>query len=242
MTLNTYFNNYMASGEQSLLSSLYTEAIGIYGKDVYYLPVARKSYDSIYAEDDLQEFNQAIAIEMYIETYDSFKGDGAFLGKFNLEIRDQMVFSVVKKRFENTVQNIAGIDRPQEGDIIYFPLHNKMFRIQFVDYKPTLYVFDDLQIYHITAELLEYSGEVFNTGIRAIDQITQRLSTDLLQNALYTENNEVLMNENGDFLTYEDHLDFIETRLPYTDNEDFQNESDNIVDFTDMNPLIDRTY
>jgi hypothetical protein len=51
------------------------------------------------------------------------------------------------------------------------------------------------------------------------------------------------MNENGEFLIYEDPIDVIDNKqYVISDNEDFQTESDNIVDFTDMNPLIDRTY
>lgn len=244
MVLNTYFNNYVASGEQELMRSLLTEATQIYGKDVYYLPLHRTHFDAIYNQDDLHEYNNAVAIEMYIESYDSFKGDGTFLGKFNLEIRDQLIFSVVKKRFEDSVENVVSIDRPREGDIIYWPLVKRMYRITFVDYKPTMYAFDDLPSYTITTELIEYSGEVFNTGIKDIDKIVPAMSMDLLTDGLYNESGEILMNENGDFLLYDDPFDFVENKAAdvIADNEDFQTESDNIVDFTDMNPLIDRTY
>lgn len=243
MTLNTYFNNYMVSDEQQLVRNLLAEATQIYGKDVYYLPLERTHYDAIYNQDDLHEYNIAIAIEMYIESYDSFKGDGTFLGKFNLEIRDQLIFTVVKKRFEDSVQNVIEIDRPREGDIIYFPLVKRMYRITFVDYKPTMYAFDDLPQYAITTELIEYSGETFNTGIRDIDIIVPKMSLDLLENGLYNESDVILTNENDDFLIYDDPIDVIDNKTAIiSDNEDFQTESDSIVDFTDMNPLIDRTY
>jgi hypothetical protein len=233
----------MASGEQQLVRNLLAEATQIYGKDVYYLPLQRTHYDAIYNQDDLHEYNKAIAIEMYIESYDAFKGDGTFLGKFNLEVRDQLIFSVVKKRFEDTIENQFDIDRPREGDIIYFPLVKRMYRITYVDYKPTMYALDDLPQYVITTELIEYSGEVFNTGIKDIDLIVPRMSLDLLENGLYNESGDILMNENGDFLIYEDPIDVIDNKqYVISDNEDFQTESDNIVDFTDMNPLIDRTY
>lgn len=117
------------------------------------------------------EFKSADPIEMYIESTDSFAGDGSFLSKFNIEVRDQMSLSVAKKRFKEEFPNLL---RPNEGDLVYFPLNKKMFRIQYSDEKAIFFQLGKLQTYKLTLELYEYSHERFSTGIAEIDDIYNR--------------------------------------------------------------------
>jgi len=242
MALNTYFSNFQASGEQQLLENLIIESIRIYGQDIVYLPRTRGNFDELYGADDTSSFNKAIYIEMYIKTYEGFQGDGVFLSKFSLEIRDQVTFTVAKSRFEDTVQSEADILRPNEGDLLYFPLHGKVFEIRFVDYKPFFYMLNKLQTYDLRCELFEYSNESFNTGIAEIDSIQKDYGTDILMDALHNENLQPLQNENGDYLTLISPEDRIEISMPTSDNQELEHIGDNIISFDEMNPLIDRTY
>ena len=242
MALNTYFNNFSGSGEQRLLEDLIIESIQIYGQEMTYLPRTRGNFDKLYGADDQSSFNTAIDIEMYIKTYEGFQGDGVFMSKFNLEIRDQVVFTVSKSRFEDVVQTEANILRPNEGDLIYFPLHNKIFEIKFVDYKPFFYMLNKLQTYDLRCELFEYSDEKFNTGIREIDSIQTNFTTDILQDALFNELLQPLENEHGNYLTFTSPIEKLELSVPEADNLELQIEGDNILNFDEINPLTDRTY
>ncbi len=242
MVLNPYFGNFVASGEQRLLESLIIEAIQIYGQNVYYIPRTRNNFDELLGADDSSSFDRAIAIEMYVKTYEGFQGDGAFLGKFNLEIRDQVTFTVAQSRFKDTVEVNAGILRPREGDLVYFPLHDKCFEITFVDYKPFFYQLNEMQTYDLKCELFEYSGERFNTGIKAIDKIQTNLSINILDNTLYNELGQPLMNEQGKYLTNVAPDAQIEIANPLANNDDLQISGDVIVDFTEINPLTDGPY
>ena len=103
--------------EQSLVEDLMIESISIYGHQVYYCPRTLVAKDDIYGEDTISEYNNAYLIDMYIRSFDSYEGDGTFLSKFNLEIRDQMTFTVARRTFYNEISTQEFIDRPQEGDL-----------------------------------------------------------------------------------------------------------------------------
>ena len=40
---------------------------------------------------------------MYLKSMEGFEGDGQFLSKFGLEIRDQIVLTVARKRFDQVI-------------------------------------------------------------------------------------------------------------------------------------------
>ena len=100
---------------------------------MYYIPRKLNNYDPVYGADDQSSYEQAIMIEMYIKSINGFSGDGSFLSKFGLEIRDQVVFSVAQRIFSEEVGTVTTQVRPNEGDLIYFPLNNKCFQIKFVN-------------------------------------------------------------------------------------------------------------
>ena len=109
------------------------ESIRMYGHDVYYLPRTRINDDVIRGEDTYSKFESHHFVEMYIKNVEGFAGQGDFLSKFNLEIRDQVIFSVAQKVFSQEVGSYISIPRPREGDLIFFPLNNKCFQIKYVN-------------------------------------------------------------------------------------------------------------
>ena len=114
MSTNFYFNNFNNSQEQILIENLVMESIKIYGHDVFYCPRTLVAKDDIYGEDTLSSYNTNFEIDMHILSYDSYEGDGQFLSKFNLEIRDQVTFTVSVRNFNDEIGQYVGIDRPQE--------------------------------------------------------------------------------------------------------------------------------
>ena len=81
------------------------------------------------------------------------------------------------------LQDIAttDADRPQEGDLVYHPVFEKMFEINFVDHDEPFYQLDNNPVYKLRCKQYEYSSEEIDTGITAIDAIEGNLSLDTLQ-------------------------------------------------------------
>ena len=104
---------------------------------VFYLPADTKSNakrfisivkpikeDKILGEDVLSTFDDAYAIEMYMEDIEGYGGEKELIAKFGLEIRDEATFIVSRRRWLETVSvdnNLIINSRPNEGDLIYFP-------------------------------------------------------------------------------------------------------------------------
>lgn len=235
---NPYFNNYGSSREQELVESLVIESIKLFGQDMVYLPRQLVSYDELLGEDDQSKFTIALPIELYIKSVDGFTGDGVFLAKFGLEIRDQVTLTMAKRTFEQEITRTIGQVRPNEGDLIYFPLNQKLFQIKYVDYKPFFYIAGELQTYDVTCELFEYSDEIFNTGILEIDEIQSKYSTNALDHSFITQDTlEMLMTEEGDYLVNEAY-DTSEYTDPTDDGPEIgeEVEDDEIFDWTETDP------
>jgi hypothetical protein len=116
-------------------------------------------------------------LEMYLETVDGFGGDGDFLAKFGMQIKDTATFVVSKRRFEETIH---GKVRPLEGDLMFFPLTNTIFEINYVEHENPFYQIGKLHSYKLTCELFTFSHEDFETGRDDIDRIADDNDPDLL--------------------------------------------------------------
>ena len=125
MPTSNYFQKFDHTNEQNLLQDLMVESIQIFGHDVSYLPRTQNAVDNIYGEDPTSSFESAYPIEMYIKNTDGFEGEGAFVGRFGLEIREQITFSVARRTWDGTRISV----RPLEGDLIWFPMTSKLFEI-----------------------------------------------------------------------------------------------------------------
>ena len=103
---------------------------------------------------------------------------------------------------------VTDADRPQEGDIIYHPIFEKMFEINFVDHDEPFFQLDNNPVYKLRCKSFEYSSEALDTGISTIDEIEDDLSTStnefqftLEQSSAYNESIALEFNTN---LTYTD--------------------------------------
>jgi hypothetical protein len=235
MATNFYFNNFSSSGEQNLIENLIIESIKIHGVDTYYIPRKIVNKDSTFREQALTEYGEAILVEMYIRNVNGFEGDGEFLSKFGVEVRDQITFSVAVRVFENEIGSILRRDRPIENDIIWFPFNKALYQIKYVNRKPIFYQMGALQMYDVVCELYEYSNEVFNTGIDLIDTTYNAFLTTTdpfiitteLGISLATEDNNALIQEEYDI----DKLD------ESSQNDFFETESIEFLDFTERDPF-----
>ena len=171
MPTNLYINNFESSPEQNLLHDLLEESIKYYGLDLQWLPRKLVSEDTLYGEDILSKFDQAHQIEMYIKNVEGFEGEGDFLSRFGLEIRDQITFTISIRRFEALE---SGFDRPREGDLIWFPLARRrkgqLFEIKFVEHESMFLPLGTLPVYDLRCETFTYSSEQIDTGNYDIDK------------------------------------------------------------------------
>ena len=236
---NFFFNNFKSSQEQDLLESLIIESIAIYGLDCYYIPRKLNNYDEVYGADDQSSYENAYSIVCYIENVNGFQGDGNFMSKFGLEIRDQIVVSVAQRIFSQEVSQFTTQLRPNEGDLLYFPLNDKCFQVKYTNKHEFFYQLGGLQTYQLTLELFEYAGEKLNTGIPQIDILQKKFSTNQYDWAIKDEDGNILLDEEGNMLVLEGAS--INDIIPSADNDEIQRESDLFVDFTSQDPFSEGT-
>lgn len=234
MATNYFFNNTSSAAEQKLIEDLVIESIKVYGIDMYYLPRTILNRNEVFREQDSASYNASYQVEMYLKSFDKWGGDGKFLSKFGLEIRDEVIFTVAFRTFNNEVTQLNGQTRPNEGDLIWLPLNKKVFQIKFVDHEAIFYQMGSLQMYDLTCELFEYSNETFNTGIPDIDDKYVTYSTDMSDYSLMSEDGFELTDSYGNVLVQNYDLDELDGQSQI---DVFTNEADDFVDFSEGNPF-----
>lgn len=237
MTLKTHFNSYRETGEQNLLEDLVVEYIQTYGQEILYLPRRRGNFNGIYHDDDLSYFDTTYPIEMYIKTFD----DRTFASKFDVEVRDQVVFSIARRRFELEIGVKENTLAPLEGDLVYFPMNGKTFQIMYAENKPFFYQLGSLQMFDITCELFEYSSERFSTGIPAIDDLGKEHTLDILESVVIDGSGNVILAGDGNYLSSSTLAEEI-IADQNDDSDEFVQlvEDENIIDFAEDNPYAEQ--
>ena len=171
MPTNVFFNH-AVNTEQHLYEDLVVESLRIYGHECYYLPRNVIEEDTILGEDIQSTYGDAYSVEMYIENVEGFEGEGDLFSKFGVQVRDQATFVISLRTWERFISldgNLATSLRPNEGDIIFFPMSGSVFEIRFVEHENPFYQVGKLFVFKMQCELFEYSGEDFDTGIESID-------------------------------------------------------------------------
>src|SRR5210317_1055098 len=160
MAVNHYFsggNGIGSDSEKRLHEDLIIEGLKIYGHDCYYLPRTLVNQDLVLGED--------------------------LVSKFGLEIREDTTFMLAKRRWQDQVDSVHTLiadGRPNEGDLIYFPLMKSFFEIQFVEDQEPFFQLGNLPVYKLKTTRFEYSSERFNTGQNEIDELETNRSLDQL--------------------------------------------------------------
>lgn len=201
MPTNVFFNH-AVSTEQQLYEDLVVESLRFYGHDVFYLPREVVEEDELFNEDVQSKFGDAYGVEMYIENTDGFEGDGDLMSKFGIEVRDTATFVISLRTWERFISldgNLATSLRPNEGDLIYFPLTNSMFEIKFVEHEDPFYQVGKLFVFKLRCELFEYSGEDFDTGDGNIDIIEDQQAYVISMTLAEGGTGSFVVNENVNF-------------------------------------------
>ena len=181
MTTNFYFNPFPKdhiTEEQLLIEDLVIESMQIYGMDVFYMPrSSRDKVDTIYGEDTLKQYIKAYPLEMYLENVTGMEGEGDFMSKFGLEIRDEMTLLVSRRRFKYAT-GASNLIRPNEGDLIYVPLVQNFFEITFVEHENDQAMFytlgrgrgGNVYVYALKLKQFVFSDEIIDTGVTEVDE------------------------------------------------------------------------
>jgi hypothetical protein len=152
---------------------------------------------------------------MYVKSVDGFQGEGDFLSKFGLQIRDQVTFTVAVRTFERFVtRDMPMIIRPREGDLVYMPMNKKFFKVTFVEHESVFYQTGALQVFDLKCELYEYSNERFATGISYIDTAFNQYDTSGIDN-----------------------LANLQEVDPIAKNIFYEEKGNDFIDFTEINPF-----
>ena len=246
MPTNVYFDT-GTRPEQALYEDLIIEQLRIYGQDVYYIPRKLVGTDDIFGEDIGSSFESSYLIEMYMETVDGYEGEKELMSKFGLDIQDDATFVVARRRWEQFVSidnNLIESSRPNEGDLIFFPKASKLFEITFVDHDDPFYQVQNLPTYKLKCKTFEYGSEVIDTGIAELDAIETDNSLDQLSHQMSLEDGSgSIVMENwvegaeASYIILETYN--ISTIDENSQNDDFELEDDNILDFTESNPFGD---
>ena len=81
---------------------------------------------------------------------------------------------------DSVVLNVEG--RPNEGDLIWFPVTRHLFEIQFVEVERPFYQLGKGYVWECQCELFEYSDEEINTGITELDSIENAFANAITVN------------------------------------------------------------
>ena len=169
MPTNNYFNHAVKT-EQHLYEDLVVESLRFYGHDVLYLPRQIVEEDSILNDDVQSRFGDAYSVEMYLENTEGFEGEGDLVSKFGVQIQEEATFVMSLRTWERFISldsNLATSLRPNEGDIIYFPLTGSMFEINFVEDQDPFFQLGKMFVFKMRCTLFSYGGEDFDTGTSA---------------------------------------------------------------------------
>ena len=175
MALNPFFLQ-GSQGEQRLVQDLINEQLQIYGVEITFIPRKFVNQKTIIEEVQSSKFDDNFAIEAYVENFDGYAGAGDVLTKFGMSLRDEVTLTISKERFEefiapfmNADDDITLASRPREGDLVFFPLGQRLFEIKFVEHEDPFYQLGSTYVYKLKCELFEYEDEVIDTSIEAID-------------------------------------------------------------------------
>ena len=148
----------------------------MYGVEVYYMPRKYLTTNTVIREVIESKFDGAYPIEAYVSSYDGYGGQGTILSKFGIQDIDDLTLVISKERFENYIspllEDLPGVEltkRPKEGDLIYFPLGDRVFEIKYVEHESPFYQLQKNYVYELRCELFRYGDEIVDTSIDEVD-------------------------------------------------------------------------
>jgi hypothetical protein len=172
--------------EQGLVQDLINEQLRMYGVEVYYLPRKYITEKKVIKEVIQSVFDDSYPIEAYVENYDGYGNNPTILSKFGIQALNELTITISRERFEEYISpliknksNIKLSSRPKEGDLVYFPLGDRLFEIKYVEHEKPFYQLQNSYTYELRCELFRYEDEIIDTGIDEIDDTLEPTSSGI---------------------------------------------------------------
>ena len=195
MALNPFFLN-GSSTEQSLIQDLINEQLKIYGVDIMYIPRKILRSDNVLGEIQSSKFDDNFVLEAYINNYDGYAGAGDLMTKFGVALKDEVTLTISQERFEefiapiltsiynpnliyNDPNEVELVTRPREGDLVYFPLGQRLFEVKFVEHEKPFYQLGKTYVYELQCELFEYEDELIDTTVSEVDELIKDVTSTI---------------------------------------------------------------
>jgi len=191
MALNPFFLQ-GSKTEQFLLQDVINEQLKIYGIDVFYLPRKIFKTDNIIREVQSSKFDDSFILEAYLNNYEGYNPNSDLMTKFGLRLTNEVSLTISRERFEEFItpflEGITSgikeglitdytfedlVNRPKEGDLIYFPLGERLFEIKRVESEKPFYQLGKNYVYELNCELYEYENELIDTSIEEVDNTVE---------------------------------------------------------------------
>jgi len=191
MTLNSYFLQ-GSRNEQFLMQDLINEQLTIYGIEIYYLPRKVFKTDNIIKEVQSSKFDDTFLLEAYLNNYEGYNPNSDLMTKFGLRLTNEISLTISKERYEEFIAPFLEgmssgikegtiteytfedlITRPKEGDLVYFPLGERLFEIKRVESEKPFYQLNKNYTYELSCELYEYENELIDTTIQEVDNTVE---------------------------------------------------------------------
>lgn len=197
MTLNPFFLQGSPT-EQFLIQDLINEQLRMYGIEVYYLPRKIFKTDNIIREAQSSKFDDSFILEAYLGNYEGYNPGYDVMSKFGLTLKNEISLIISRERFEEFISpflegiqsgieesrskgrnssntsadinvSLEFISRPKEGDLIYFPLGERLFEIKRVESERPFYQLGKNYVYELSCELYEFENELIDTSVEEVD-------------------------------------------------------------------------
>ena len=173
--LNPFFQQGSTS-EQNLVQDLINEQLRMYGVEVHYLPRKYMNEKTVIREVVQSIFDDSYPLEAYLDNFDGYADNPTLLSKFGIEQTNEVTLVISRERWETYIQpllknesNVKLTTRPKEGDLVYFPLGDRLFEIKYVEHEKPFYQLRKNYVYTLKCELFRYEDEIIDTGVAEID-------------------------------------------------------------------------
>ena len=173
--LNPFFQQGSTS-EQNLVQDLINEQLRMYGVEIHYLPRKYMNEKTIIREVVQSVFDDSYPLEAYVDNFDGYADNPTLLSKFGIEQTNEVTLVISRERWETYIQpllknesNVKLTTRPKEGDLVYFPLGDRLFEIKYVEHEKPFYQLKKNYVYTLKCELFRYEDEIIDTGVSEID-------------------------------------------------------------------------